>query len=276
MQEKTSVDASDTMNGTPRPEVTVPSRTLEKGLAILSFFDVEHPDWSFKEICAQARLPKATAFRLVKTLEALKYVTYDAQTGRYHLGSSMLRAAYLTLSNSELVRIADPMLRRLAEVTTETVNLAVWTDQGAVIVDSVLTPRPFKPHNPPGMFMRGLSNVHARVFLAFGPESAWPAALAAPQEPRTEYTVTDPRLMEEELIKIKREGVAFGLQEWDLGMCAVGTPVYGSNGEVRASLAVVAPSERFGQGKMAEYAGEVKRAGAGLSRELGYRKKPHH
>ncbi len=81
--------------------------------------------------------------------------------------------------------------------------------------------------------------------------------------------------MEEELIKIKREGVAFGLQEWDLGMCAVGAPVYDSNGEVRASVAMVAPSERFGQGKMAEYAGEVKRAGASLSRELGYRKKPH-
>lgn len=276
MHENTSAHMFDGANAAPKPELTTPSRTLEKGLAILSFFDVEHPDWSFKEICAQSRLPKATAFRLVKTLEALKYVTYDSQTAKYHLGSSMLRAAYLTLSNSELVRIADPILHRLAEVTTETVNLAVWTDQGAVIVDTVLTPRPFKPHNPPGMFMHGLSNVHARVFLAFGAEGAWPAALAAPQEPRTEYTVTDPRLIEEELIKTRREGIAFGLQEWNLGMCAVGAPVFGSNGEVRASVAVVAPSERFGQGKMTEYAGEVKRAGANLSRELGYRKKPHH
>jgi DNA-binding IclR family transcriptional regulator len=248
-----------------------PSRTLEKGLLVLNLFDVEHPDWTLKEIREQASLPKATGFRLVKTLANLKYLSYDPKKGTYHLGSSMLRAAYLTLSHSELVRIAKPYVQSLAATTTETVNLTVWTDQGAMIIDSEYTSRPFKPYNPPGVFMNGLANVHFRIFVAFGPESAWAAAIARSQEPRTVYTVTNPDRLLNELIRTRREGVAFGLQEYRLGMCAVGTPVFGSGGEVRACMAVVAPSERFGPGEMMDYAKAVKTAGSELSREFGYR-----
>ena len=42
------------------------------------------------------------------------------------------------------------------------------------------------------------------------------------------------------------EGVAYDLQEQDLGVCAVSAPVFGPGGDVLAVLTVVAPSDRFG------------------------------
>jgi DNA-binding IclR family transcriptional regulator len=249
---------------------TSPSRTLEKGLQVLGLFDVEHPEWTLKEIRERAGLPKATSFRLVKTLENQKYLTYDPDKGTYHLGSNMLRAAYLALSHSELVRMSRPFVRRLAETTTETVDLSVWTDQGAMIVDTVYTSRPFRPNNPPGMVMKGLANVHSKLYVALGPESAWPQVIAESSVPRTQHTITEPEELMNELQKVRREGVAFGLQEHNLGMCAVGAPVFGVNSEVRAVLAVVVPSERFGPPEMRDYAAAVTRVGRELSRELGY------
>jgi DNA-binding IclR family transcriptional regulator len=136
----------------------------------------------------------------------------------------------------------------------------------------VVTSRPFKPHNAVGSAMPGLANVHTRVFLAFGPESARAAALSRPIEKRTEHTVTDPAALAEELAKIRREGMAFGLQEWNVGMCAVAAPVFDSAGEVRACIAVVAPTERFGPAEMKSYARALKETAAALSRELGHRK----
>ena len=53
-----------------------PTRTLEKGLFLLSLFDAEHPEWSLRELRERANLPKATARRLVKTLEAASWVAY--------------------------------------------------------------------------------------------------------------------------------------------------------------------------------------------------------
>jgi IclR family transcriptional regulator, KDG regulon repressor len=255
---------------TARSEASSPSRTLEKGLQVLSLFDVTHPEWTLKDIREKAGLPKATGFRLVKTLENLKYLAYDPKSGTYHLGSAMMKAAYLTLSNSGLVRLAGPYVQALAETTTETVDLSVWTDQGAMIVHTVYAPRPFRPHNPPGMVMSGLTNTHSKVFVAFGPENLW-AKAAAESRARTPLSIADPVQLVEELRKIRREGVAFGLEEHNLGMCAVGAPVFDSTGEVRAGLAVVAPVERFGPEEQSAYVKAILKAAEGLSWELGHR-----
>lgn len=246
-----------------------PSRTLEKGLQVLSLFDVTHAEWTLKDIREEAGLPKATGFRLVKTLENLKYLAYDAKSGAYHLGSAMMKAAYLTLSHSELVRLAGPYVQALAETTTETADLSVWTDQGSMIVHTAYTPRPFRPYNPPGMIMSGLTNVHAKIFVAFGPEGEWGKAIAE-NVPRTEHSITDPDRLRDELRKTRREGLALGMEEHKLGMCAVGAPVFDGTGEVRAILAVVVPSERFGPRERTVYGEAAIDVAAHLSRELGY------
>ena len=246
--------------------------TLKKGLSILSLFDSDHREWTFAEIWRKAGLSRPTAFRLVKTLEEAKYLSFDADKGTYHLGVSILKGTYLMLSPAELARVAHPFMERLAASTTETVVLAVWVDHEAVVADRVLTPRPFKPDNPVGLAMPGLANIHTRIFLAFGPERERMMAIGRLVEKRTPYTTTDPEALAATLERIRHEGVAFGLQEWNLGMCAVGAPVFAAGGQVRASLAVVAPVERFGEAEQLAYAAAVRDTAAEISASLGYTK----
>jgi DNA-binding IclR family transcriptional regulator len=245
------------------------SLTLKKGLAILSLFDSDHPNWTFGEIWRKAGLSRPTAFRLVKTLEEAKYLAYDPERGTYHLGVSILRGTYLMLSPAELSRIAHPFMERLTETTTETVVLAVWVDHEAVVVDRVPTPRPFKPDNPIGLAMPGLANIHTRIFLAFRPEEQ-ARVLARPLEKRTPYTSTDPLALKAELAKIRRSGIAFGVQEWNVGMAAVGMPIFDAGSQVRASLAVVAPVERFGPDEQVAYADALRETATDISRALGF------
>jgi IclR family acetate operon transcriptional repressor len=42
------------------------------------------------------------------------------------------------------------------------------------------------------------------------------------------------------------DGVAYDIEEQDLGVCAVSAPVFGPGGDILAVLTVVAPSDRFG------------------------------
>jgi DNA-binding IclR family transcriptional regulator len=247
-----------------------PNRTLEKGLLLLGLFDMEHPDWSLRKLREQSGFSKTTTLRLVKTLEALEYLACDPRTGRYHLGPSILKAVYVSLSHSELVRTAHPFLEGLAEETTESVSLTVWTDRGPLLVDMVLTSRMFKPQIWLGMLLPGLGSANARVHVAFGPRNTQEEALASPQAPRTPLTVTDPRQLRDELTKVRREGVAFERQEWDLSMGAVAAPVFGPGGSLRAALAVVLPIERCSEAEILTYVEAVKRAAHGLSREMGY------
>ena len=48
------------------------------------------------------------------------------------------------------------------------------------------------------------------------------------------------------LAKAATDGVAYDLEEQDLGVCAVSAPVFGPGGDVLAVSHVVAPSDRFG------------------------------
>ncbi len=251
-----------------------PNRTLEKGLQILNLFDVEHTDWSLRELREESGFSKTTTLRLVKTLEALEYLACDPASGRYYLGSSMLRHAYVGLSRSELARIAHPFMVQLAEETTETAGLTVWTNQGPLLVDLVPTSRMFKPNLRLGMLLPGRGGAAERVHLAFGRESTREIVLAGPQRARTPFTLTDPKRLRMELARVRREGVSFVLREWDVSMGAVAAPVFGADGFIRAVLAVVVPIERCGDQAMAAYTQAVRRTAHALSEEIGYRGDP--
>ena len=248
-----------------------PTRTLEKGLFLLSLFDVSSPQWTLRELRERAGLPKATTRRLVKTLEFAGWVALDPVSGKYHLGPSALKAFYLATSDSELVRAAHPFLVALEEETTETVILSVWSVDGPIILDSVPTSRLFKPYTAVGMPLPGVSSADAQVLIAFGPEKAWNDLLAKPVEKRTEKTVTDPETLRERWRTVRREGVAYDWGEWNIGAPAVAAPVWDHSGELRAALTVVPPIERCGPEEMKRFARAVKEAAAALSAALGHR-----
>lgn len=264
-----TLSADEPAEGGPTPS-DAPTRTLEKGLYLLSLFDIDHPEWTLKALREKAGFPKATTRRLMKTLEASHWVAYDAETGRYHLGSSVLRALYLATSHSELVRAAHPYLLRLEEETTESSSLSVWTDQGPLILDTVPTTRPFKPFTFVGMLLSGCGSADAQILLSFGPEHIREATLAVPQQRRTDHTIVDPSLLRERLRRVRLEGVSLEREEWRPGVAGVAAPVFDQNGDIRASLSVVHPIERGGEAEMQSYAKAVKRAAAELSADLGY------
>ncbi len=189
-----------------------PNRTLEKGLLLLGLFDMEHPDWSLREMRVESGFSKTTTLRLVKTLEALGYLACDPRTGRYHLGQSILKAVYVSLSHSELVRTVHPSLEALAEETGETAAITIWTDRGPLLVDMVLTSRIFKPQLWLGMLLPGLGSAAARVLVAFDREGVMETALAKPQVASTPFTLTDQARLRDELMKVRREGVSLELK----------------------------------------------------------------
>jgi DNA-binding IclR family transcriptional regulator len=47
-----------------------------------------------------------------------------------------------------------------------------------------------------------------------------------------------------EIAKIRKSGIAYDIEEHTLGICAVGTPIVGPEGEI-AAISVPTPSVRF-------------------------------
>ncbi len=245
-----------------------PIGTLERGLLLLETFDADNPDMSLSELRERTGLPKATIQRLMKTLEARKWVAYESSTRKYHLGASVLRISYLAASHSELVRVAHPFLVRLAEETRETASLCVWTDLGPLMLDTVLTPRHFKPATNIGLIL-GLPTADGQVLIAFGPEEAWDTLLASPLRRHTELTLTDPVRVRERWRTVREEGAAFDRGEWNLEIPAVAVPIFDRQGQLRGSMAIAPPVERTTDEVMYRYAEILKAAAAEIAQKLG-------
>ena len=245
-------------------------RALAKGLAMLGLFDAEHREWSLDEMVAQLGLPRMTGYRLARTLQGAGYLVTDPATGRYRLGPSLLAAIYLSEGYAHLVTIARPYLESLVEKTQESAALAVEVDGVAVCVDMVASARPLKREVAVGRVIGDTANAHGKMFAACKPDEERARIVDLPHAQLTAKTITDPRRLARELEKVRRAGVAFDLEERNLGTCAVVAPVRDQMGDVVATLGVTVPTGRFGPDERAACVAAVRATATTLSEFFGY------
>jgi len=245
-------------------------RALARGLSILSLFDIDHREWTIDEIADRTGLLRMTAYRMARTLEAAGYLVRDTVSNQYHLGPATIAMTYVAEDHSHFVELARPFLEQLAATTGESVTLAVPVDGTPVCVSIVDSSRPFQRQLAPGRIIGDLASVHGKIFAALSPAEDRAAVLAQVRRRHTPHTVTDPLLLEEEFVRIRRDDVAFDLEGLYLSTCAVGSPIRDQVGAVVAALSVVMPAGRFGPDERDLCARAVKDAAAALSAYLGW------
>ncbi len=246
-------------------------KAVQRALRIVCLFDSRHPEWTPSDLGRESGLRRTTAFRLMKTLESEGVIRLNPETGKYSLGPAVFQLAYVWISEAALARIATPHLARVTSVTGETCNLMVWNGDGPLCVAHSPSPRPFKLMMSVGDKFTDLANSDSKVLVAFGPEERRRECLRRPLEALTPFTVTDPERLASELRRVANEGLAYDVQEQQLGVCAISAPVWGFTGELRASLDVVVSETRYGPTEAKRYGQILKQVASALSYDLGYR-----
>jgi DNA-binding IclR family transcriptional regulator len=73
------------------------------------------------------------------------------------------------------------------------------------------------------------------------------------------------------LVKIRKNGYAYDLEEHEPHVRCIAAPVWDHSGAVNASLSVTGPAVRMSLARLRQIAPLVRRAGMEISRELGYK-----
>jgi IclR family transcriptional regulator, pca regulon regulatory protein len=118
------------------------SQSLERGLAILSSFRDARPSLGIADLARELGLSRSTTHRYVSTLAALGYLQQDEVTRKYRLGPRVLDLGFSAINSMEVRELAAPHLRRLADETGHTVNMAVLDGVDIVYVERVTSPHP--------------------------------------------------------------------------------------------------------------------------------------
>lgn len=98
---------------------------LARGLAILSCFQQLDKRLTHQQICEQTGLPKATVTRLLFTLIATEFISYDEQgKGGYYLGKNALALGQHHPQWRNIEHMSHTLLKQFAEQYHVSVNIA--------------------------------------------------------------------------------------------------------------------------------------------------------
>ncbi len=244
-------------------------QSVDRAVSVLELLALQG-EAGVTEMAVELGVHKSTAFRLVSALELRGLVEQARDRGKYRLGFGIIRLAGATVGQLDLTQQGRPVCEALAAELGETVNLAV-ADGGVVInVDQVWGSASVMSHNWIGRRTPLHATSSGKVLLAYMNADLREEALAVPLEVCTEYTASEPERLREALETARRDGRAYSLEEFEIGLNAVAAPVYSYDGAIVAALSAAGPSYRLTPERLGEVAAAVQAAAKEASSRLGY------
>src|SRR5215468_4234222 len=199
-------------------------QSVERALALLDAVASASPRGdTVAELAQAAGINRATAWRLLATLEAHGAVDRDPATSRYQIGYTVVRLAAASGVDG-LVRRSHHILERVCAQTGEAADLALGRRSGLVYIDEVAPPsvltvnwlaRPVPLH----------ATSTGKAWLAWLPEREARAVLGPVLAGFTDATVTDVSRLLAELTRIRERGYAVSAGELEPALCGVSAPV---------------------------------------------------
>lgn len=213
-------------------------RSLQRALAILFTFDGASGARTLAELAAQTGLPKTTVVRLARTLSEAGFLAQDA-AGRYLLGPAALRIGHAAQRQWRLPEVAREVMRRLSQLSGETVNLYVVHGIHRVCVAQEEGVHTVRQVVPVGHALPLWAGASGRVLLAHQPAGVLERVL---REAGERVDVLD---LQRRLQATRADGYAVSHGEREPGASSVAAPVVGPDGEVAAALAISGPTSRY-------------------------------
>lgn len=245
--------------------------SLAKGLNVLAICAAEGRNLRIVDIATMTGLPTPTVFRLLKTLEAEGYVE-QVDTGRFRPGPAALGLGYQLTRSHGLVVVASEPLRRLANATGSTVNLAVLTGINVLYLirirgDDLLTANIEVGSQVPAACTSLGKALLANLQPAELKKSLRSVRLDACQGPRAIKTIAE---LEADLNTVRERGWALQDEEFAQGLRSIAAPIFDDKG-ILAAVNVVSQTSRHTCDEMiATKLDPLLEVARGLSRRYGY------
>jgi len=242
-----------------------------KALSLLDAFSPETPALSLAQLIERTGLPRATAFRLLATLEQAGYLVKDGT--EYSLGFKLFALGNIVADQLDLRREARRHLSDLRDDIGETVQLAVLDDWQVVHLDRVLSRKPVAyVVSRVGTILPAYCTALGKALLAQEDEDlvyAWAAIQEFKRQ--TPNTLGSADELMADLATVRSRGYSIDDEERELGVRCVGAPVFDHEGRAVGAISLGAPSERLPKRLVgSKVAMQVMSTALAISRELGH------
>ncbi|MCU1259761.1 MAG: kdgR 2 [Bryobacterales bacterium] len=220
------------------------SRALEKGLQALEELSQARDGLTLIEVAARLHLTKTSAFRIVRTLESLSYATRNA-AGRYLLSGDSNRQMPVRSVQLMLKHGQEP-LRTLVHEFRETASMAALYENHIEVVMVVESPQLVRMTNTLGRILPPHGSSMGKAIAAFlGRDKREHLLRTYGTAPITQHTITDERVIQQQLDHVRACGHAEDWEESTLGGVCFACPIIGPADAAVGAISISLPRMRL-------------------------------
>ena len=246
--------------------------TLAKGLAILDWLARQPQPSRVVDVAATFGLARSNAHRTLQTLVHCGWAVQDVPTSAYRASLRLFELGALVDASSDLKTRLHPVLACLAASCGETIHLAVLDGAEIVYLDKFDSPLPVAAYSRIGGRAPAYCVASGKALLAaLRLDAAALHARLGTLVAHTPHSLIDHSRLVAELERTRRQGFAENREEWRLGVCGLGAPVFNALGEPVAAVGMSVPSIRFSKAQVREFAARLRACARDASLALGYR-----
>lgn len=246
--------------------------TLAKGLVVLEWLARQQQPVRVSEVAQAFGMVRSNAHRTLQTLVSCGWVVQDAQTTAYRASLKLFELGAMVEEASDLRGLLRPHLAALAAATGETIHLALLDGADIVYVDKFDSPLPVAAYSRIGGRASAACVASGKALLAaLGEDESALRQRLGELQPHTPNSITGYPALVRELARTRARGVAENREEWRLGVCGLGVPVFNARGEPVAAVGISVPSIRFGRSQVQGLVSALLAAAQQASTTLGCR-----
>lgn len=225
--------------------------SLDRGLRVLEVFSSSQQPMTLSDLAKAADLPRATARRILFTLERAGFVTTDGKLFRLMPRVLVLASSYL--ASNHVVSVLQPALDKLSSDAQEISSMAILDGNDVVFIARASPTRIFSAGIDIGYRLPAFCTSVGRVLLSRLSDDELAATLDRMEfTALTPFTVTDEKKLLKAIIADRAKGYSLVDREAEPGFRSVSVPVRRYDGAIVAAINMGAHVDRVSAEEMIE------------------------
>lgn len=242
-------------------------QSVEIAMTVLLTLEEGGGPMSLTQLATASGMQPSKVHRYLVSLSRVGLVSQSPISGRYDLGPSLRRLGADALRRMDEVGIASDHLPGLRDQTGHAVNLAVWGDNGPVIVRWDYGAYALPITVRVGSTLPLLTSSVGRIYLTYLPETLTRPVLRA-QSP--DGTRTDPGVVEEITALVRRNGYATTAGAVIPGIYSVAAPVFTTGDQLPLAVSIALPERLADAALLQSVTASLLETTRAMSADIGY------
>ncbi|MBQ9827386.1 MAG: IclR family transcriptional regulator [Lachnospiraceae bacterium] len=242
--------------------------SVSNALEVLDLLS-EHEQLGPAEISKMLGISKATAFRLLSTLESRGYVIKNSDA-KYMLGKKLAYLGEIVTSRQDNYALARPELLKLRDMINETIHMSVLlSNLNMMFIEKISPDRNLRMQSKIGFEQPAYSYASGKVLLSGLIGTSREKELESIKFKKlTNTTITSHSELMKELNAIRIYGYGVDDEESEVGLTCFAVPVYNADQRISCAISASGTTQRMRENKE-KYISALKETALKITELLG-------